>query len=87
MPPKHILNAPTRLMKEIGYGADYQYDHDSEAGFSGQNYFPDDMPRRTLYQPGARGFEKEVRKRLEYWSNLREQRSAGGVTSNHEGGN
>ena len=87
MPPKHILNAPTQLMKEIGYGADYQYDHDSEAGFSGQNYFPDDMPRRTLYQPGARGFEKEVRKRLEYWSNLREQRNAGGVTSNHKGGN
>jgi len=87
MPPKHILNAPTRLMKEIGYGADYQYDHDSETGFSGQNYFPDEMPRRALYQPGPRGLEKKIRKRLEYWNNLREEQETDRASSEADGGN
>jgi len=71
MPPAHILNAPTRLMKDLGYGAGYVYDHDTEAGFSGQNYFPDDMARETYYRPGERGFEREVAKRLAYWERLR----------------
>ena len=71
MPPAHILNAPTRLMKDLGYGAGYVYDHDTEAGFSGQNYFPDDMARKTYYRPGERGFEREVAKRLAYWERLR----------------
>ena len=79
MPPKHILNAPSGLMKDIGYGSGYQYDHDTEDGFSGQNYFPDEMPRRTFYRPSDRGFEGEVRKRLEYWNNLRDQKAAPGV--------
>lgn len=70
-PPKHILNAPTALMKEQGYGAGYQYDHDTAVGFSGQNYFPDEMPRRQFYDPPERGFEREIRKRLDYWAKLR----------------
>jgi putative ATPase len=70
-PPKHILNAPTALMKEQGYGDGYQYDHDTAEGFSGQNYFPDEMPRRQFYDPPERGFEREIRKRLEYWAKLR----------------
>ena len=74
MPPKHILNAPTALMKEIGYGKDYAYDHDAEDGFSGQNYFPDEMPREDYYQPAARGFEREIAKRLDYWAKLRDKR-------------
>lgn len=73
MPPKHILNAPTKLMKEIGYGANYAYDHDTEDGFSGQHYFPDELPRREYYQPFEVGFEREVKKRLEYWQKLREK--------------
>jgi putative ATPase len=73
-PPKHILNAPTGLMKEQGYGADYAYDHDSEDGFSGQNYFPDDVKRPVLYQPVERGFERELKKRLDYFARLRSQR-------------
>ncbi len=75
MPPKHILNAPTKLMKQLGYGKDYAYDHDSEDGFSGQNYFPDGMARRQFYQPVERGFEREIQKRLEYWARLREQKA------------
>ncbi len=71
MPPAHILNAPTRLMKDIGYGAGYAYDHDAEDAFSGQNYFPDTMQRREYYQPNERGFEREIKKRLEYWEKLR----------------
>ncbi len=70
-PPKHILNAPTRLMKDLGYGADYVYDHDTEDGFSGQDYFPEDIGRRQLYRPGDRGFEREIAKRLAYWNKLR----------------
>lgn len=71
MPPAHILNAPTRLMKDLGYGQGYAYDHDTESGFSGQNYFPDDMERQRFYQPVERGFEREIRKRLAYWERLR----------------
>ena len=77
MPPKHILNAPTRLMKDLGYGKDYQYDHDQAEGFSGQNYFPDGMARQSFYRPVERGFERDIRKRLEDWQKLREQRAAG----------
>ncbi|MEX0308559.1 MAG: replication-associated recombination protein A [Ruegeria sp.] len=76
-PPKHILNAPTSLMKDQGYGAGYAYDHDAEDGFSGQNYFPDDMKRPVLYQPVERGFERELKKRLGYFAKLRTQRNPG----------
>ena len=76
IPPKHILNAPTRLMKDIGYGKGYAYDHATEDAFSGQHYFPDNMPRREFYQPPERGFEREIKKRLEYWSKLRSQKQA-----------
>lgn len=72
-PPMHILNAPTKLMKELGYSKGYAYDHATEEGFSGQNYFPDGMPRRQFYRPVERGFEREVLKRLEYWARLREK--------------
>ncbi len=75
MPPKHILNAPTSMMKDLGYGAGYAYDHDAEDGFSGQNYFPDDMPRERYYQPVERGFERDIVKRLDYWEKLRHKRS------------
>ena len=73
-PPKHILNAPTRLMKDEGYGAGYAYDHDAEDGFSGQNYFPEDMKRPVFYQPVERGFERELKKRLDWFVNLRAKR-------------
>ena len=73
-PPKHILNAPTKLMAEQGYGAGYAYDHDAEDGFSGQNYFPETMKRPVLYQPVERGFERELKKRLEYFAKLRARR-------------
>ncbi|MCL4139997.1 UNVERIFIED_CONTAM: hypothetical protein GTU68_050886 [Idotea baltica] len=73
-PPKHILNAPTSLMKDQGYGDGYAYDHDAEDGFSGQNYFPDGVKRPTLYQPVERGFERELKKRLDYFAKLRTQR-------------
>ncbi len=76
MPPAHILNAPTKLMKNLGYGAGYAYDHDTEDGFSGQNYFPDTMPRQQFYHPVERGFEREVGKRLAYWAKLRQDRGA-----------
>jgi putative ATPase len=76
MPPKHILNAPTKLMKQEGYGAGYQYDHDTENAFSGQNYFPDDMPRKQYYNPPERGFEREIVKRLKYWEKLRSEASS-----------
>ncbi len=75
-PPKHILNAPTSLMKEQGYGAGYAYDHEADDGFSGQNYFPEGMKRPDLYQPVERGFERELKKRLDYFSKLRAQRNA-----------
>jgi len=76
-PPKHILNAPTRLMKEQGYGAGYAYDHDAEGGFSGQNYFPDGMARGVYYTPVERGFERELKKRVEYFAGLRARRGQG----------
>jgi putative ATPase len=69
-PPKHILNAPTNLMKDLGYGAGYEYDHDAEDGFSGQDYFPEEMQRANFYRPEGKGFEKEVVKRLDYWQKL-----------------
>ena len=75
MPPKHILNAPTRLMRDLGYSEGYVYDHDTEEAFSGQNYFPDGMERRTLYSPADRGFEREIKKRLDYWSKLRGEKA------------
>jgi putative ATPase len=71
IPPAHILNAPTGLMRDLGYGADYQYDHASEAAFSGQNYFPGGMDRQEFYQPTGRGFEKAIAERLAHWSRLR----------------
>ncbi len=73
MPPANILNAPTRLMKELGYGAGYEYDHDTDAGFSGANYFPEGMGRPDFYRPVARGFEREIAKRLAYWTKLRDE--------------
>src|SRR5262249_55126361 len=75
LPPKHILNAPTRLMQEQGYGAGYEYDHDAPEAFSGQDYFPEVLGRQTFYDPPERGFEREIRKRLEYWAKLRRERS------------
>ena len=70
MPPKHAVNAPTRLMRDLGYSDGYVYDPDTEEGFSGLNYFPDDVPRQVFYQPGERGFEREIRKRLDYWAKI-----------------
>ncbi len=74
MPPKTILHAPTKFMRAEGYGADYQYDHDAPDAFSGQNYWPPEIGRRVLYEPVERGFEREVRKRLDYWARLRRER-------------
>ncbi len=74
LPPKHILNAPTRLMKEEGYGSGYDYDHDAPDAFSGQDYFPEALGRQTFYDPPDRGFEREIRKRLDYWAKLRRER-------------
>ncbi|QKV18212.1 replication-associated recombination protein A [Oricola thermophila] len=74
LPPKHILNAPTKLMSSEGYGEGYRYDHDEPDAFSGQDYFPETMGRKQFYRPVERGFERDIRKRLEYWSNLRRER-------------
>jgi len=71
MPPHHVLNAPTPLMKELGYSEGYVYDHGTEHGFSGQNYFPDQMARQNFYRPADRGFEREIAKRMAYWDKLR----------------
>ncbi len=71
MPPKHILNAPTKMMKDQGYGEGYAYDHDTPEGFSGQNYFPENMKRQNFYNPVERGFEREIKKRLDYWAGIR----------------
>ncbi|MBM3482614.1 MAG: replication-associated recombination protein A [Alphaproteobacteria bacterium] len=76
-PPMHILNAPTRLMKDLGYSKGYQYDPDTTDAFSGQNYFPDGMKRQVLYEPAERGFEREIKKRLDYWAKLRERVAKG----------
>ena len=78
MPPAHILNAPTKLMKSLGYGAGYAYDHDEEDAFSAANYFPDGMARAALYQPRDRGFERELGKRLAHWARLRAERAGEG---------
>jgi putative ATPase len=77
LPPKHILNAPTKLMQEEGYSAGYEYDHDEEEAFSGQDYFPEQLGRQSFYSPVERGFEREIKKRLEYWAKLRAQRGEG----------
>ena len=77
LPPKHILNAPTKLMKAEGYNEGYRYDHDEPDAFSGQNYFPEKMGRHTFYDPPERGFEREIRKRLDWWSKLRRERGEG----------
>jgi putative ATPase len=74
LPPKHILNAPTKLMRTEGYGDGYRYDHDEPDAFSGQNYFPEKMGRQTFYDPPERGFEREIRRRLDWWSKLRKER-------------
>ena len=73
-PPKHILNAPTELMKSLGYGKNYSYDHDFANSFSGQNYFPEEMERLSFYKPKETGFEREVKKRLQYWAKLRQDK-------------
>jgi len=75
LPPKHILNAPTKLMQAEGYSEGYEYDHDAAGAFSGQNYFPDALGRKTFYDPPERGFEREIRKRLDYWAKLRREKS------------
>lgn len=75
-PPKHILNAPTKVMKGLGYGAGYAYDHDAEDGFSGQNYFPETMEREAFYQPVERGFERDLAKRVAFFAKLRAERQA-----------
>jgi putative ATPase len=75
LPPKHILNSPTKLMREEGYGAGYEYDHDTVEGFSGQDYFPEALGRKTFYDPPGRGFEREIRKRLDYWAKLRREKA------------
>ncbi len=72
MPPKHAMNAPTKMMKEQGYSDGYEYDHNTPEGFSGQNYFPDDLPREQFFKPVPRGFERDIQKRLEYWNKLRD---------------
>jgi putative ATPase len=74
LPPKNILNAPTKLMKQIGYGSGYAYDHDAEDGFSGANYWPDEMEAQTYYRPTDRGFEKRVAERMAWWDEMRQQR-------------
>jgi putative ATPase len=75
LPPKHILNAPTKLMQSEGYGSGYDYDHDAPDAFSGQDYFPEQLGRQTFYDPPERGFEREIRKRLDYWAKLRKERN------------
>ena len=74
-PPKHILNAPTKLMQAEGYGGGYDYDHDAPDAFSGQDYFPEALGRQTFYDPPERGFEREIRKRLDYWAKLRRDKA------------
>jgi putative ATPase len=75
-PPMHIRNAPTKLMKELGYGSGYSYDHDAEGGFSGQSYFPDEMKRRQFYAPQGRGREGAIKERLDHWAKMRAERAA-----------
>jgi putative ATPase len=75
LPPKHVLNAPTKLMQAEGYGRGYAYDHDEAEAFSGQDYFPEELGRQTFYDPPERGFEREIRKRLDYWAKLRKEKA------------
>jgi putative ATPase len=75
MPPAHIRNAPTKLMKDLGYGKGYAYDHDAPEGFSGQDYFPEGMERRTFYAPRGEGAEGRIKERLDRWAALRKDRS------------
>jgi putative ATPase len=75
MPPAHILNAPTKLMKNLGYGRGYEYDHEADEAFSGQNYFPEAMAREEFYAPKDTGFEREIKKRLDYWAKLRDRKN------------
>jgi putative ATPase len=74
MPPKNILNAPTKLMKDVGYGKGYSYDHDAEGGFSGDDYWPEEMEKQDFYKPVDRGFEKKIRERLDWWEARRAER-------------
>jgi putative ATPase len=74
MPPMNIVNAPTKLMKDVGYGEGYTYDHDAEEGFSGDNYWPAEMEPQTYYEPVERGFERKVKERIDYWNRLRRER-------------
>src|SRR6202167_1715987 len=84
LPPKHILNAPTKLMQSEGYGSGYEYDHDTAEAFSGQDYFPEKLGRQKFYDPPERGFEREIRKRLEHWAKLRRDRGPSGeVPADH----
>ena len=76
MPPKHIFNVPTKIMKQLGYIDSYIYDQDLEDGFSGQDYFPEGMKRVKLYTPVERGFEREIKKRIDYFDNLRREKQA-----------
>jgi putative ATPase len=77
MPPAHIRNAPTKLMKQLGYGEGYQYDPDTEDGFSGADFFPEGMERRTFYKPKGEGHEAKVKERLERWAEMRARKSGG----------
>ena len=78
MPPANILNAPTKLMKQIGYGEGYQYDHDADGGFSGANYWPDDLPPQGFYEPSGRGLEKRIAERMAWWDERRRAIQAAG---------
>ncbi|MHA7177779.1 replication-associated recombination protein A [Arthrobacter sp. Sr24] len=80
MPPAHILNAPTRLMKDLGYGDGYQYDPDTDTGFSGANYFPENMPREKFYEPTSGGYERAITERLRHWAQLRSEQSDSAAT-------
>jgi putative ATPase len=81
MPPMHILNAPTKLMKTVGYGKDYAYDHDADEAFSGQDYWPEEMERQSFYEPTDRGFEARVKERLDYWNARRKELETNGGKS------
>ena len=78
MPPANILNAPTKLMKQIGYGAGYQYDHDADGGFSGANYWPEELPPQSFYEPSGRGLEKRIAERMAWWDERRRAVQDGG---------
>jgi putative ATPase len=76
MPPKNILNAPTKLMKDVGYGKGYAYDHDAEEAFSGDDYWPEEMSPQSFYTPSPRGFEAKIAERIAYWDRLRQERGS-----------